>query len=166
MPVAIFGLFLHRKIIVTICPHLNTITLSQAIINSTNRKGSDFVYEYESKKIKNHFELKDVCRKATSYFVGSFMLEMIMRRTEWENPDTKTVFIESFHKEYFAWDEKCTVAKTRNKVNLVIRIIESRMVEDALQYVIDSNDLKMDIPEAKENAVETLACIKSGKIKY
>lgn len=124
------------------------------------------MYEYESKKIKNYFELKDVCRKATSYFVGSFMLEMIMRRGEWENPETKTAFIESFHKEYFAWDDKCTVSKTRNKVNLVIRIIESRMVEDALQYVIDSNDRKMDIPEAKENAVETLARIKSGQIKY
>ena len=48
----------------------------------------------------------------------------------------------------------------------MIRIIESRMVEDALQYVIDSNDRKMDIPEAKENAVETLARIKSGQIQY
>ena len=124
------------------------------------------MYDYTPKKIRNHFELKDVCRKATSYFVGSFMLEIIMRRKEWENSETKTAFIESFHNEYFAWDAKCTVSKTRNRVNLVIRIIESRMVEDALQYVIDSNDLKMDIPEAKENAVETLARIKSGKVKY
>ena len=124
------------------------------------------MYDYTPKKIKNYFELKDVCRKATSYFVGSFMLEIIMRRKEWENPETKTAFIESFHNEYFAWDDKCTVSKIRNRVNLVIRIIESRMVEDALQYVIDSNDLKMDIPEAKENAIETLAHIKSGKVKY
>ena len=124
------------------------------------------MYRYESKKIKNNFELKDVCRKATSYFVGSFMLEMILRREEWENPDTKTAFIESFHQEYFAWDDKCGIAGTRNRVNCVIRIIESKMVEDALQYVIDSNDRKMDIPEAKENAKETLARIKSGKLKY
>ena len=49
-------------------------------------------HEYESKKIKDYFELKDVCRKATSYFVGAFMLEMIMCRKEWENPETKTSF--------------------------------------------------------------------------
>lgn len=124
------------------------------------------MYEYESKKIKNHFELIDVCRKATSYFVGSFMIEMIMRRKEWENPETKTAFIESFHKEYFDWDDKCTISRTRNRVNLVIRIIESGLVEDALQYVLDSNDRKMNIPEAKENAEYTLDLIKSGKLKY
>ena len=124
------------------------------------------MYEYESKKIKDYFELKDVCRKATSYFVGSFMLDMIMRRKEWENPKTKTSFIESFHKEYLAWDENCKIERTRNRVNAVIRIIESGMVEDALQYVIDSNNRKMDIPEARENAIETLERIKSGELKY
>lgn len=124
------------------------------------------MYEYESKKIKDYFELKDVCRKATSYFVGAFMLEMIMRRKEWENPETKTSFIESLHKEYFAWDENCKIDRTRNRVNVVIRIIESGMVEDALQYVIDSNNRKMDIPEARENAIKTLERIKSGELKY
>ncbi|MBP3541524.1 MAG: hypothetical protein J6K72_06915 [Clostridia bacterium] len=50
-----------------------------------------------SKPIKNQFEMIDICRKATSYFVGSFMLEMIKRRNEWQNSATKTRFIESFH---------------------------------------------------------------------
>lgn len=124
------------------------------------------MYEYESKKIKDYFELKDVCRKATSYFVGSFMLEMIMRRKEWENPETKTTFIESFHNEYFAWDPSWSICRTRNRVNLIIRIIESRMVEDALEYVINSNALKMNIPQAKENAERTLALIRAGKLEY
>ena len=124
------------------------------------------MYEYESKKIENYFESKDVCRKATSYFVGSFMLEIIMRRDEWENPETKTSFIEDLHKEYFEWDDKWCINTTRNRVNCVIRIIKSGMVEDALQYVIDSNERKMNIPEAKENARKTLELIKSGKLKY
>lgn len=124
------------------------------------------MYEYEPKAISNYFELKEVCRKATSYFVGSFMLEMILRRKEWENPATKNDFIKSLHDEYFAWDDKCSLSRTRNRVNCVIRIIESRMVEDALQYVIDSNNRKMDIPEARENAKETLTRIKSGELKY
>ena len=98
--------------------------------------------------------------------MGSFTLELIKRRSEWENPETKPKFIESFYQEYFAWDENITADKVRNKVNCVIRIIESHRVEDALQYVIDSNDLKMDIPQAKINAQETLKLIQSGKLEY
>ncbi len=100
------------------------------------------MYEYKSKKIKNYFELKDVCRKATSYFVGSFMCEMIKRREEWENPATKTKFVQNFHNEYFTWDSECKIDRTRRSINCVIRIIESRMVEDALEYVINANDKK------------------------
>lgn len=124
------------------------------------------MYEYQSKEIKNYFELKEVVRKATSYFVGSFMLEMIMRRNEWENPETKTEFVKSFHQEYYGWDERCNEKLTRDKINCVIRIIESGMVEDALQYVIDGNDIKLRIPEVKECAEKTLSLIKSGKINY
>ena len=124
------------------------------------------MYEYDSKEIKNYFELKDVCKKATPYFVGSFMLEMIKRRKEWENPETKTAFIKSLYEEYFAWDEKCEMERIRNRVNAVIRIINARRVEDALQYVIDSDNRKIDMMAAKENAIETLALIKSGKLKY
>lgn len=124
------------------------------------------MYEYESKKIKNHFELKEVCRKATSYFVGSFMLEMIVRRAEWENPETKTAFVQDMYDQYFAWDEACSIAQIRNRVNCVIRIIESGLVEDALQYVIDSNPRKMDIPEAREAAEITLSRIRSGQLQY
>ena len=123
------------------------------------------MYEYQSKKIADG-ELYDICRKSTYYFIGSFMLEMIMRRKEWENPETKTSFIESFHNEYFAWEEDCSIDRTRNRVNLAIRIIESRKVEEALKYVIDCNDKKMVIPEAKENATYLLEQIKSGKIQY
>lgn len=119
-----------------------------------------------SKEIRDHFELKDVCRKASSYFVGSFMLEMIKRRSEWENADTKKGFIEDLHSKYFSWDEKWPISRTRNYVNAVIRIIESRRVEDALEYVIDSNDKRMDIRQAKENAKETLELIQSGKLDY
>ena len=122
--------------------------------------------ERRSKKINNYFELKDVCRKATSYFIGSFMLELLVRQDEWKNPKTKNEFIKTFHQEYFAWDDNSSLEKTRNKVNCAIRIIESHMVEDALGYVINSNPLKMDIPEAKENAEYTLSLIKNKELKY
>lgn len=119
----------------------------------------------KSKEIENHFDLKEIIRKATSYFVGSFTIEIMIRQSEWENKATKTEFIKDFHERYFSWDENATIEKTRNKVNCVIRIIESGRVEDALQYVIDSNDKKMDIMQAKENAMKTLDLIRSGEIE-
>ena len=119
----------------------------------------------KSKTINNHFELIEVVRKASSYFVGSFTSELMVRQKEWENKETKTEFIKKFHDEYFAWDGKCSLDWTRNRINCVIRIIESGRVEDTLQYVIDANDKKMDIPEVKENAIRTLEMIRSGELQ-
>ncbi len=119
-----------------------------------------------SKEIRSYIELVDVCRKATSCFVGSFIAELIIRRKEWENPDTKTQFIESFHQEYFSWDEKHSIDRTRNQVNCAIRIIESHRVEEALEYVLNANNKKLDILQAKINAHDTLALLNSGKITY
>lgn len=78
-----------------------------------------------SKPIKNQFEMIDICRKATSYFVGSFMLEMIKRRNEWQNSATKTRFIESFHQSYFAWDETCSDDGFGGEAGVVIGMVEN-----------------------------------------
>lgn len=121
------------------------------------------MYEYENKLIDNMEDLKKVCRKATSYFVGSFILELIMCRKEWENPETKLAFVKRFHNDY---NVDGNIERTRNRINCVIRIIKSRMVEEALMYVINANDSKMTVPEAKENAIITLKQIRSGKLKY
>ena len=79
-----------------------------------------------SKEIKNHFELIDICRKASSYFIGSFMLELIKRREEWENQSTKRSFLESFHQEYFS--DIWSIERTLTCINCAIRIIESHRV--------------------------------------
>lgn len=60
-------------------------------MKSIGREGTIFMYEYQSKKIADG-ELNDICRKATYYFIGSFMLEMIMRRKEWGKPRNKNIF--------------------------------------------------------------------------
>ena len=119
-----------------------------------------------SKIIRNNFEAKDVCRKATSSFVGVFMLEIIKRRNEWENPKTKTKFINDFHEEYFAWRDGWTIDKTRNRVNCVIRIIESRKVEPVLEYIANGCESKMALPEAKEYAKTLLELIGNGNLSY
>ena len=116
------------------------------------------------KKINNHFELKDVCRSAALWYVGSFMLEHIMRQDEWSNPETKEQFIKHMYNEYEGIDDD--ISGTRTRVNCMIRIIESGLVEDAMQLVLDANIQKLGIPEAKENAQAVLDGLKSGKYTY
>lgn len=119
------------------------------------------MYEYQSKKIETLEELEDVCRKTTSYFVGSFMLEMIVKRKEWENPETKNAFVDYMFTEYlYHWPK----SRVRNRINLMIRIIESNMVEKALEYVAGANPHKLDDPEIIKYAEDTLNMIKTGKL--
>ncbi len=116
------------------------------------------------KRIKNHFELKDVCRSAGLWYVGSFMLEHIMKQNEWSNPETKEEFIRYMYEEYEGIDSD--ISGTRTRVNCIIRIIESGLVEDAMQLVLDANIRQLGIPEAKENAQVVLDKLKSGELRY
>ena len=90
-----------------------------------------------SKPIQNHFELKDICRNAGLWYLGSFMLEFIKLKELWSNPDTKSNFIQYMFNEYSGIDDD--ISGTTTRANAMIRIIESRKVEDALRLVLDAN---------------------------
>lgn len=117
-----------------------------------------------SKPISNHFELVDVCRSAALWYVGSYMLEFLMRQEQWKNPDTKESFIRSMFKEYGGSDKD--ISGTRTRVNAMIRIIESGKVEDALKLVLEADDAKLGCEQSKVNAQETLDLIRNEKIQY
>ena len=117
-----------------------------------------------SKPISNHFELKDVCRNAGLWYVGSFMLEYIKMKEMWSNPDTKSAFIQYIYNEYSGIDDD--ISGTTTRVNAMIRIIESRKVEDALHLVLAADDRKLGCAESKENAKVTLDMLSSGKLLY
>lgn len=117
-----------------------------------------------SKPINNHFELKDVCRSAGLWYVGSFMLEFLMQRERWENPDTKNDFVRFMFEEFGVGDSD--ISGTRTRVNAMIRIIESRKVEDAMQLVIDADDIKLGCDESKVNAQIVLDKLNSGELTY
>ena len=53
----------------------------------------------------------------------------------------------------------------RNKINIIIRIIESDMVVQAMEYVLKANSRKLDVPEIKENAKLVLEHLENGKLK-
>lgn len=119
-----------------------------------------------SELISNHFELVDACRSAGLWYVGSYMLEFLMRKEQWENPETKQSFIRYMFTE--CGDGVCDkdIAGTRTRVNAIIRIIESRKVEDALELVLEADDSKLGCTESKVNAKETLARLRDGRIRY
>lgn len=56
------------------------------------------------------------------------------------------------------------INQLRNRINLAIRIIESGIVESAMEYVINCNDNNMDCEESKVNARYLLECLKNGEI--
>lgn len=116
-----------------------------------------------SKKINNYFELKNVCRSAGLWYVGSFMYEFLEKRDEWQSSDTKEEFIKYMFKEYGAGDND--ISGTRIRVNCIIRIIESGYVVDALNMVLQANDDKLGCAESKINAQWTLDAINSCKLK-
>ncbi len=116
-----------------------------------------------SKPIANPFELKNVMRNAGYWYVGSFMLEFLTQQERWKNPDTKPSFIRYMHDEYDFGDD---ISSTTTRVNAMIRIIESRMVETAMEFVLAANDNKLGCVESKINAKEVLARLQSGEITY
>lgn len=120
------------------------------------------MYKEEPKPITNQFELKDVCRNAGLWYVGSFMLEFLKRKSEWKDETKKLTFIESMFEEYEGIDKDISGATTR--VNAMIRIIESDKVVDAMNLVLEANDKKLGCHQSKINAQAVLDLIAEGKL--
>ena len=80
-----------------------------------------------------------------------------------QDKQTKTEYIKELYKECDSWarDEY----DMRNKINVLIRIIESNMVVQAMEYVLKANSRKLDIPDIKENAQLVLTHLETDKLK-
>ena len=111
--------------------------------------------------LNNYSDLQDAIKSAGAWFIGSFMMDFIDNYEKFQDKKTKTVYIEYFMKEYDVATTDFT--QLRNRINLAIRIIESGMVMDAMEYVINCNDNNMDCEESKVNAQYLLDCLKTGE---
>lgn len=111
--------------------------------------------------LNNYSDLQDAIKSAGAWFIGSFMMEFIDNYEKFQDKKTKTEYIEYFMKEY---DVVTTdFEQLRNRINLAIRIIESDMVVDAMEYVINCNDNNMKCEESKVNAQYLLDSLKNGE---
>ena len=112
--------------------------------------------------LNNYADMKEAIEKAGAWFIGSFMLEFVGNYDKFQTRKTKTEFIEYFKKEYDVVDD---IEQLRNRINLAIRIIESGMVKDAMEYVMNTNDEKIGCIESKVNAQFLLDCLENGESK-
>lgn len=111
--------------------------------------------------LNNYFDLQEAIKSAGAWFIGSFMMEFVDNYEKFQDKKTKTEYIEYFMKEY---DSVTTdVNQLRNRINLAIRIIESGMVVEAMEYVLNCNDNNMDCEESKINARYLLKCLETGE---
>ena len=111
--------------------------------------------------LNGYEDLQDTIKSAGAWFIGSFMMEFVDNYEKFQDKKTKTEFIEYFMKEY---DVVTTdFNQLRNRINLAIRIIESGMVEQAMEYVLNCNDNNMGCEESKINAQYLLDCLESGE---
>lgn len=113
--------------------------------------------------LNGYEDMKWAIEKAGAWFIGSFMVEFVDSYEQFQDKNTKTKFIEYFMEEYDCVTEDMN--QLRNRINLAIRIIESGMVEDAMEFVLNTNDDKLGCDESKTNAQFMLDRLKSGESK-
>ena len=102
-------------------------------------------------------------QKAGAWFIGSFMVEFVDSYEEFQDKTRKARFISNFMEEYDSVTDD--IEQLRNRINLAIRIIESDMVEDAMEFVLNTNDFKLGCDESKTNAQFMLDRLKTGESK-
>jgi len=115
------------------------------------------------KLLNGYKDMEWAIQKAGAWFIGSFMVEFVDSYEQFQNKNTKADFLDYFMKEYDVVTEDEN--QLRNRVNLAIRLIESSMVEDAMEYVLNTNDDKLGCDESKTNAKFMLERLKSGESK-
>lgn len=111
--------------------------------------------------LNSYEDMKDVIESAGAWFIGSFMMEFVDNYEKFQDKKTKTEYIEYFLKEYDVVTSD--FQQLRNRINVAIRIIESGMVEKAMEYVLKRNDNNMDCAESKVNAQYLLDCLDRGE---
>ena len=113
--------------------------------------------------LNGYKDMEWAIQKAGAWFIGSFMVEFVDSYSQFQDKKKKADFISYFMKEYDVVTDNEN--QLRNRINLAIRLIESGMVEEAMKYVLNTNDDKLGCDESKSNARFMLDRLKSGESK-
>ena len=120
-------------------------------------------YTRKLEPINNQSELEEVIRSAGMWFIGTFMMEFVDSFECFATKDKKNQYMDYFYNDHFAGSG--TKKELQEKVNAAIRIIESGLVKEAMEYVIGACEGSECEAEAKTAAKELLESLESGAVK-
>lgn len=114
------------------------------------------------KKSRTESKIDDDIKSAGQSFLGIRMSDLLRRIPELENRSRKKKLIEEYYENQIGTRDK-NIGGTSTRVNSAIRIIAADKVIYVLSK-IDGSDSRV-LPEAVENAKDTIQKIKDGTIK-
>ena len=120
-------------------------------------------YTRKLEPINNQSELEEVIRSAGMWFIGTFMMEFVDSFECFGTKDKKNQFMDYFYNDYA--ERLGTKKEALAKVNSALRIIESGLVKEAMEYVMGACEGSECEAEAKTAAKELLESLESGAVK-
>ena len=120
-------------------------------------------YTRKLEPINNQSELEEVIRSAGMWFIGTFMMEFVDSFECFATKDKKNQFMDYFYNDYA--ERLGTKKEALAKVNSALRIIESGLVKEAMEYVMGACEGSECEAEAKTAAKELLESLASGAVE-
>ena len=120
-------------------------------------------YERKFEKITGPKQLAAAVKNADAGFIGLYMAEFVESFDCFATKDKKNQYMDYFYNDHFAG---CGTKKDlQEKVNTAIRIIESGLVKEAMEYVMGACEGSECEAEAKTAAKDLLESLESGAVK-
>lgn len=114
-------------------------------------------YTRKLEPIKEAEQLAAAIEDAGTSFIGMYMTEFIESFDCFDTKDKKNQYMDFFYNDCFT--DQGTKKDLQGKINTAIRIIESGLVLEAMEYVISADDCA---GEAKDAARALLESLESG----
>ena len=119
-------------------------------------------YTRKLEPITSSDQLEAVIAGTGAEFIGTFMMEFVDSFECFGTKDKKNQFMDYFYNDHFAGSG--TKKELQEKVNAAIRIIESGLVKEAMEYVMGACEGSECGAEAKTAAKELLESLASGAV--
>ena len=115
-------------------------------------------YTRKLEPINNQSELEEVIQSTGPWFVGKFMMEFVDSFECFDTKDKKNQFMDYFYNDYV--ESLGAKKEALAKANSALRIIESGMVVEAMEYVLKV----ADCDDVKSGATQLLKSLEDGSV--
>ncbi|MBR6584093.1 MAG: hypothetical protein IKK69_00230 [Firmicutes bacterium] len=112
-------------------------------------------YTRKLEPIKEAEQLAAAIEDAGAGFIGLYMAEFIESFECFDTKDKKNQYMDYFYNDCFTGQG--TKKDLQSKINTAIRIIESGLVLEAMEYVISADDCEGEAKDAARMLMENLA---------